>query len=38
MKKIVAAALAAALMLLCLTALGEETVLTPVELNVDSLE
>ena len=38
MKKIVAAALAAALMLLCLTALGEETELTPVELNVDSLE
>ena len=37
MKKIVAAALAAALMLLCLTALGEETELTPVDLNVDSL-
>ena len=38
MKKIVAAALTAALMMLCMTALGEETVLTPVELNVDSLE
>ena len=30
MKKIVAAALTAALMMLCMTALGEETVLTPV--------
>ena len=38
MKKIVAAALTAALMMLCMTALGEETVLTPVELNGDSLE
>ena len=38
MKKIVAAALTAVLMMLCMTALGEETVLTPVELNVDSLE
>ena len=37
MKKIVAAALTAVLMMLCMTALGEETVLTPVELNVDSL-
>lgn len=38
MKKIVAVMLAAAMLLVCLVALGEGAVLMPVELNVDSLE